>query len=132
MINRSRARGENVEVFLRIKPLLGAQAEQQPTMTAIESNTVLATAPPASQASQSSRVEDTSSQPADSKFTFTQVFRANSSQVQVFDAAMSPLVENLLQGQHSLLFAYGITNAGKTHTIMGTKDQPGLLPLALQ
>jgi hypothetical protein len=135
-INRSRARGENVEVFLRIKPQLGAQKGQLPTISAVDANTVLVAAPVNSQAALSSRDEDDSrtaqtEEKADTKFTFTEVFKANSEQVQVFDAAMSPLVENLLQGQHSLLFAYGITNAGKTHTIMGTKDQPGLLPLAL-
>lgn len=27
-----------------------------------------------------------------------------------------------------MVFSYGITNAGKTHTIVGTKEDPGLLP----
>ena len=29
------------------------------------------------------------------------------------------------------LFAYGQTASGKTHTIMGDKDEPGIIPLAL-
>jgi kinesin family protein 3/17 len=134
-INRSRARGENVEVFLRIKPLLGAEEGQVPTMTVVDANSILVAAPSTSQAALSSRDEDDSrhmeTEKADTKFTFSEVFKADSAQVEVFDAAMSPLVENLLHGKHSLLFAYGITNAGKTHTIMGNKDHPGLLPLAL-
>jgi len=30
-----------------------------------------------------------------------------------------------------LLFTYGVTNAGKTHTIIGAKDNPGILPRAI-
>lgn len=30
-----------------------------------------------------------------------------------------------------LLFAYGVTNAGKTFTIMGNEENPGILPRAL-
>lgn len=30
-----------------------------------------------------------------------------------------------------LLFAYGVTNAGKTYTILGTEAAPGVLPRAL-
>ena len=26
------------------------------------------------------------------------------------------------------MFAYGVTSSGKTHTIQGTKDQPGIIP----
>jgi hypothetical protein len=43
-------------------------------------------------------------------------------------------VESFLQGHNGLLFAYGITNAGKTYTITGkTQDneEKGLLPRIL-
>lgn len=45
-----------------------------------------------------------------------------------------PLVDSFLQGHNGLLFAYGITNAGKTYTITGNqKDakERGLLPRIL-
>lgn len=41
---------------------------------------------------------------------------------------MSPLVEKFLQGENCVLFAYGMTNSGKTYTIQGTTGSPGLLP----
>jgi hypothetical protein len=31
-------------------------------------------------------------------------------------------------GDSCVLFAYGITNAGKTHTIQGSVNEPGILP----
>ena len=40
-------------------------------------------------------------------------------QKQVFDAVAKPLVRDLLNGKNGLLFAYGITGSGKTHTMMG-------------
>ena len=39
-----------------------------------------------------------------------------------------PLVESFFKGTNGLLFAYGITNAGKTYTISGTKTDGGILP----
>ena len=32
----------------------------------------------------------------------------------------------------ALVFSYGVTNSGKTYTIVGTPEQPGLLPLTLE
>ena len=37
----------------------------------------------------------------------------------------------MLRGENALIFAYGVTNSGKTYSIMGTKKQPGLLPRTL-
>lgn len=42
-----------------------------------------------------------------------------------------PLVMDLLQGKNGLLFSYGITNGGKTFTVSGDHDNPGILPRAL-
>ncbi|CAB1349605.1 unnamed protein product [Coregonus sp. 'balchen'] len=35
------------------------------------------------------------------------------------------------QGKNALVFSYGVTNAGKTHTIQGSQKDPGILPQAL-
>lgn len=63
--------------------------------------------------------------------TFKHVFDENSSQREVFDAIGFPLVEDLLQGKNGLMFAYGITNSGKTYTVTGEPDQAGILPRSL-
>ncbi|KAI8868298.1 P-loop containing nucleoside triphosphate hydrolase protein, partial [Ramicandelaber brevisporus] len=55
------------------------------------------------------------------------------SQEAVFEATTLPLVRDLLYRQRDgLLFAYGVTNSGKSHTINGTPSNPGLLPRALK
>ena len=37
----------------------------------------------------------------------------------------------LIKSKNALLFTYGVTNAGKTHTVIGSKSQPGILRNAL-
>ena len=67
-------------------------------------------------------------------FTFSQVFEAETTQEEYFSATAAPMVDDLLRKpQHnSVMMAYGITAAGKTYTIEGTKSAPGVVPRALQ
>lgn len=37
-------------------------------------------------------------------------------------------IEDLVRGKNSLLFAYGVTSSGKTYTMTGKDDTPGILP----
>jgi hypothetical protein len=65
-------------------------------------------------------------------FNFTQIFDNNASQVQIFQITCLPLITDLIKNRKSgLLFAYGLTNAGKTYTIIGDQTNPGILPLTL-
>ncbi|KAL4528188.1 hypothetical protein Ndes2526B_g07967 [Nannochloris sp. 'desiccata'] len=66
-------------------------------------------------------------------FTFSQVFEAATTQEEYFSATAGPMVDDLLRNpQHnSVMMAYGITAAGKTYTIEGTKTAPGVLPRSL-
>lgn len=52
--------------------------------------------------------------------------------LQVFDYVGRSAVEPITQGISGTLFAYGVTSSGKTHTMMGTATDPGLVPRAIQ
>lgn len=52
--------------------------------------------------------------------------------LQVFDHVGRPTIEPVTQGISGTLFAYGVTSSGKTHTMMGTAADPGLVPRAIQ
>jgi hypothetical protein len=65
-------------------------------------------------------------------YSFTQVFPPDALQDQIFEVIGAPAVSNLLLFRNSLIFAYGITSSGKTHTIQGTKESPGLIPRVLR
>ncbi|XP_061932410.1 kinesin-like protein Klp61F [Apis cerana] len=60
------------------------------------------------------------------KFTFDKVFGPNAKQIQVYNAVVSPLLEEVLAGYNCTVFAYGQTGTGKTFTMEGTDNDPSL------
>ena len=44
----------------------------------------------------------------------------------------SELVEAVLQGRNGSVFCYGATGAGKTYTMLGTVENPGVMVLAIK
>ena len=65
------------------------------------------------------------------QYTFTGVFDESVSQKKIFHTVTMPLVEDLLHGKNSLLFAYGVTGSGKTHTMNGENQDGGIIPRCL-
>ncbi|TMW68053.1 hypothetical protein Poli38472_007725 [Pythium oligandrum] len=61
-------------------------------------------------------------------FTFDAAFGADSTQPQVYDSAATEIVEAVMEGYNGTIFAYGQTGAGKSHTMEGYGDQPGIIP----
>jgi len=53
------------------------------------------------------------------------VFKEDSTQAMVF-AGIRDLVVSMMDGFSVCIFAYGQTGAGKTHSMQGTKDNPGI------
>lgn len=64
-------------------------------------------------------------------YSFSFVFADDASQKTVFDYVALPVVDGLLHGKNGLLFTYGITGSGKTHTMTGTPQNCGIIPRAL-
>jgi hypothetical protein len=52
----------------------------------------------------------------------------DSAQSEAFEHTAAPLLKKFLSGDSCLLFAYGMTNSGKTYTMQGTNIHPGILP----
>ena len=66
-------------------------------------------------------------------YKFSKVFGENSTQEEVFEYTCKPLIDDLiLNNKSGLVFTYGMTNAGKTFTVIGTPEKPGILPQALR
>jgi len=66
-------------------------------------------------------------------FTYDAVYDKDSSQRQVYDEGAFPLVESVMSGYNGTIFAYGQTGCGKTHTMIGLKDdktEKGIIPNA--
>ncbi|MQM19597.1 hypothetical protein Taro_052601, partial [Colocasia esculenta] len=49
----------------------------------------------------------------------------------IFHREVSSLIPGTFQGFNATIFTYGATGSGKTYTMQGTDEQPGLIPLAM-
>ena len=60
-------------------------------------------------------------------FTFDVAFDETATQQDVFEHTGRHMVQGVLQGFNSSIFAYGATGAGKTYTMLGDRNNPGLM-----
>uniref|UniRef100_UPI00398F54D5 kinesin-like protein KIF18B n=1 Tax=Pristiophorus japonicus TaxID=55135 RepID=UPI00398F54D5 len=67
----------------------------------------------------------------DLKFVFDRVFNETSTQQEVFEFTTKHILEGVLNGYNCSVFAYGATGSGKTHTMLGSVDQPGVMYLTM-
>ncbi|VAI06845.1 unnamed protein product [Triticum turgidum subsp. durum] len=66
---------------------------------------------------------------ADKTFTFDKVFGPKSQQRAIYDHAVAPIVDDVLEGYNCTVFAFGQTGTGKTYTMEGEMmQQVGELP----
>ncbi|XP_003703114.1 kinesin-like protein KIF18A [Megachile rotundata] len=60
------------------------------------------------------------------QFIFDKVFNISSNNSDVFEGSTKDLITSLLDGYNCSVFAYGATGAGKTHTMLGSSEDPGI------
>lgn len=65
------------------------------------------------------------------QYVLDRVFDETWDTQRVFEATTAGLVDKVLQGFNGTVFAYGQTSSGKTHTMRGSPDRPGIIPLAV-
>eukprot|EP00075_Anas_platyrhynchos_P026510 XP_027315763.1 kinesin-like protein KIF20B isoform X2 [Anas platyrhynchos] len=116
----------HIEVCLRVRPftLLEKENESQDCFL-VEDSTSIILKPPKNSLNRLS--EKTAGQQIQ-KFTFSQVFGPETTQEEFFEGTMKQPVQDFLEGYDRLIFTYGVTNAGKTYTFLGTEDDIGVLP----
>lgn len=64
-------------------------------------------------------------------YRYDNVFSPHDSNHRVYDNAGKRLVRRVMEGYHGTVFAYGMTGTGKTFSMQGTAQQPGVIPLAI-
>ena len=87
------------------------------------------TTDPANARSQSRKVIE------EKKFTFDNSFWSHNTsdphyahQEDIYNALGEEFLDHNFEGYHTCIFAYGQTGSGKSYTMMGTHEQPGLIP----
>lgn len=68
----------------------------------------------------------------DTKYTLDHVFGPDRTTVQIYQATTQPIVQKVLSGFNGTVFAYGQTSSGKTYTMRGYGQEPGIITLAVQ
>uniref|UniRef100_A0ACB8EW39 Uncharacterized protein n=1 Tax=Sphaerodactylus townsendi TaxID=933632 RepID=A0ACB8EW39_9SAUR len=66
------------------------------------------------------------------KYRFDAFYGEKATQNDIYVGSVQPVLSHLLEGQNASILAYGPTGAGKTHTMLGSPDQPGMIPRALR
>ncbi|XP_047545575.1 kinesin-related protein 4-like isoform X3 [Vanessa atalanta] len=64
-------------------------------------------------------------------YTFDKVYDKDTKTGDVYNDIAKPIVEAATAGFNGTIFAYGQTSSGKTYTMAGTKEAPGIIPLAV-
>ncbi|XP_071947720.1 uncharacterized protein [Antedon mediterranea] len=123
---------EPIKVYLRIRPFTGTEIQDGESQDCMEvannSSCLLMHAPRESfNFKNIARVGGTLTH----KYTFSNISHEDTSQKRFFDDTMLGTVKDFVDGQNCLVFTYGVTNAGKTHTIQGTAQDGGILPRSL-
>ncbi|XP_034753994.1 kinesin-like protein KIF20B isoform X2 [Etheostoma cragini] len=123
---------EHLQVYLRIRPFSSAESdsgESQDCVTIESPDTVLLKPP---RLSLSARLSSDKSLPqTGQRFQFSQVYGPETTQRELFQGTVKDLVKDVLDGGNSLVFTYGVTNAGKTFTFLGPDADAGILPRSL-
>ncbi|KFQ52957.1 Kinesin-like KIF18A, partial [Nestor notabilis] len=70
-------------------------------------------------------------QKKDLKFVFDAVFAESSTQLEVFEHTTKSVIDGFLNGYNCTVLAYGATGAGKTHTMLGSPEDPGVMYLTM-
>jgi centromeric protein E len=65
-------------------------------------------------------------------WSFDAVFDKDTSTEHLYKTVASDIVASVAKGINGTVFAYGQTSSGKTYTMHGTPDQPGILQLSSQ
>ncbi|KAL6842820.1 hypothetical protein ACP4OV_027664 [Aristida adscensionis] len=65
-------------------------------------------------------------------FCFDSAFPDSTTQAEVYSTSTADLVEGVLHGRNGTVFCYGATGAGKTYTMLGTMENPGVMVLAIK
>ncbi|XP_076289481.1 uncharacterized protein LOC143213470 [Lasioglossum baleicum] len=101
-------------VYLRIKPKSHTEVDEN--YTVLNPTTLLA------------RKGDS----VERKYIFKKIFESRSTQIDVFDQCARQRVIDLISGRSSSIVVYGASDSGKTYTLYGTPESPGIIPRSIE
>lgn len=121
----------NVLVAIRTRPLSKKEKEldSKPILEILEGKVVVLVDPMSDQAvpEEAFRVNRTKER----QYAFDFAFSEDTPQLEVYQNTTNFLLDGVLKGYNATVFAYGPTGAGKTYTMLGTAEKPGLMLMTI-
>ncbi|KAL5253643.1 hypothetical protein ACHWQZ_G013423 [Mnemiopsis leidyi] len=116
---------QNLTVVLRVRPPNEPHVGKDRIVHVLDGQMVILTDP---------RDEDDilrAKRSKEKRYMFDIAFDSYNTQLDVYLATTKPLISSVLDGFNATVFAYGPTGTGKTYTMLGTGDNPGIMALAI-
>lgn len=104
-------------VFVRVRPLNDEEKQKGESAWKVDGNAI--------------RLSDGSCSES-SPYVLDSIFNNSHSTESVYEATTKGLIHQVVEGFNSTVFAYGQTSSGKTHTMRGNDDDPGIIPRAVK
>ena len=123
-----KSNNEKLLVALRIRPLKNEEAARgyESVATKVDSKMVLLAS------TKSKKVDHLRERRNNERqYVFDVVFGPDSKQEEVYEATTKHLVDQVMAGYNATVFAYGATGGGKTYTMVGNHENPGIMIRAL-
>lgn len=106
-----------VKVLVRIRPFLGNEIGHDKCVLAVDEEK------PGQVLLQDPRRPDGALQ-----YAFDHCYTATATQEDIFKQEIDDSLGSLFKGVNTTIFCTGMTGAGKTHTMQGTREDPGIIP----
>lgn len=122
-------RSSHINVAVRCRPLSETEATSGATdiVRIMDGNLVILMDPGAAASNDYLRVDKT----REKRYAFDQAFGPEVGTQEIFTATTKPLITAVMQAYNATVFAYGATGAGKTYSMIGTPQAPGVMLLTV-
>ncbi|KAG0625210.1 hypothetical protein M758_2G036500 [Ceratodon purpureus] len=118
-----------LQVAVRCRPLTAKEKLKSRDILRVIDDKVVVVLDPDTSKDYLDRVQNRSKE---KKYAYDVAFSPEAKNADVYNVTASAIVEGVVRGLNATIFAYGATGSGKTHTMAGTPEDPGLMVLSLQ
>jgi kinesin family protein 18/19 len=123
--NNNSTTSSNFTVAVRVRPLNKLEdngSEHSSVLEVFDESLIVLKDP-----KQAAAASDPLFKSRECKFAFDFAFPPECTQQHIYSVTGQRVIPQVLQGLHCTIFAYGATGSGKTHTMAGTEETPGIV-----
>ncbi|XP_057960270.1 kinesin-like protein KIN-8B [Malania oleifera] len=115
-------------VAVKCRPLTGREWQRSRDIVRVNDNKEVLVLDPDLSKDYLDRIQNRTKE---KKYRFDYAFGPDCTNLDVYEKSISSTIAGVVQGLNATIFAYGSTGSGKTYTMVGTQDDPGLMVLSL-